>query len=74
MKKTNVLVKFMIEFIVLIINNRLEWHVLYKLLDGSFLPAIKEIHYCIMPSIFHLHIYIYFCNDYHWYFFLYLIF
>ena len=47
-----------------IINNRLDWYLLYKPFNGNFLPAIKEIDYCITLSIFHLHIHFYFCVDY----------
>ena len=39
--------------IVSIINNQLDWHILYKPFNGNFLSTIKEIDYCITPSIFH---------------------
>ena len=39
-----------------IINNRLDWHLLYKPFNMNFLPAIKEIDCFITPSFFHFHI------------------
>ena len=41
--------------VVSIINNRLDWHLLYKPFDGNFLPAIKVIDCCVS----HLHIFIF---------------
>ena len=41
--------------VVSIINNRLDWHLLYKPFNGNFLIVMKVIDYCITPSISHLH-------------------
>ena len=45
--------------VVSIINNRLDWHLLYKPFNGNFRLVIKVIDYCIAPSISHLHIFIF---------------
>ena len=43
------------------INNRLDWHLLYNSFNGIFLPAIKVIDYCNTPSMPHLHIFYLLC-------------
>ena len=59
--KNNALLTSAIEFIqftesqipvVSIINNQLDWHLLYKPFDGIFLPTIKVIDYCVACLIY----------------------